>query len=169
MVLSSIRQVTGASSMVTVQKKDRSLRLCVDYQRLNAGDAYPMPRIEELIDRVGTATYITTLDLTKGYWQVPVVIEDRTKTAFTTPHGLYQFTRMTFGLQGAPATSQRMVDRLLDGLGQYCSAYMDDAIIFSSHWKTILPESVLKRVQQIRCQSSIVGNKLPIISCQTKE
>ena len=66
-----------ASPMVTVRKKDNSLRLCVDYRRLNSlskADAYPMPRVEDLIDRVGNATYNTTLDLTKGYWQVPVAM-----------------------------------------------------------------------------------------------
>ena len=67
------------SPMVTVRKKDNSLCLCVDYRCLNArsaGDAYPMPRVENLIDRIGNATFITTLDLTKGYWQVPVAEEN---------------------------------------------------------------------------------------------
>jgi hypothetical protein len=109
-----------------------------------------MPRVEDLIDRVGNATYITTLDLTKGYWQVPVAVEDREKTAFTTPCGLFQFTRMPFGLKGAPATFQRMVDRLLNGLGEFASAYMDDVIIFSTSWsdhQTHL-ESVLQQIQK---------------------
>ena len=84
-----------ASPLVIVRKKDSSLRLCVDYRRLNSHskvDAYPMPRVDDLIDRVAGSPYITTLDLTKGYWQVPVAREDREKTAFTTPFGLYQFT-----------------------------------------------------------------------------
>ena len=64
-----------ASPLVTVRKKDGSLRLCVDYRRLNGlsrADAYPIPRVDDLIDRVGQARFISTLDLTKGYWQVPV-------------------------------------------------------------------------------------------------
>ena len=93
-------------------------------------DAYPMPRVDDLIDRVGNAHYITTLDLTKGYWQVPVAAEDQPKTAFTTPSGLFQFRRMPFGLQGAPATFQHMVDKLLDGLDDFASADIDD-LIFS--------------------------------------
>ena len=69
-----------AFPLVTVRKKDSSLRLCVDYRRLNSTsrvDAYPMPRVDEIIDCVAGAPYISTLDLTKGYWQVPVAQEDR--------------------------------------------------------------------------------------------
>ena len=105
-----------SAPIVLVKKKDQSLRLCVDYRKLNQaseGDAYPMPRIDELINRVGGATYISTLDLVKGYWQVPVAQEDRAKTAFSTPFGLYQFNTMPFGLQGAPATFQRLMDQVI--------------------------------------------------------
>ena len=69
-------------------------------------DAYPMPRIDEMLDAVGQSEYLTTLDLTKGYWQVPMKEEDKTKTAFSSPLGLLQFTVMPFGLSGAPATFQ---------------------------------------------------------------
>ena len=98
-----------AAPIVLVKKKEGSLRLCVDYRQMNAVtqmDAYPMPRIDDLIDRLGRARYITTLDLTRGYWQVPVAEEDQHKTAFTTPFGLFQFRVMPFGLCGAPATFQ---------------------------------------------------------------
>ncbi len=104
-----------ASPLVIVKKKDGGLRLCVDYRKLNQitkFDAYPMPRIEELLDSIGNAKFIKTLDLSKGYWQVPMKKEDQEKTAFTTPKGLYQFTTMPFGLSGAPATFQRMMDEL---------------------------------------------------------
>ena len=159
-----------ASPMVTVRKKDKSLRLCVDYRRLNArsaGDAYPMPRVEDLIDRVGNATFITTLDLTKGYWQVSVAEEDKPKTAFTTPYGLYQFTRMPFGLQGAPATFQRMVDNLLEGLEQFASAYMDDIIIFSTEWNAHLHQlsSVLDRIQQAGLTVKIKKCQFAMVEC----
>lgn len=98
-----------ASPIVLIPKKDGSLRLYVDYRRLNSVlevDAYPMPRIDDLMDRLGGAKYLTTLDLTRGYWQVPVERNSRPLTAFTTPYGLYQFVVMPFGLKGAPATFQ---------------------------------------------------------------
>ena len=121
-----------AAPIVLVKKKDSTLRLCVDYHRLNAvsqTDAYPMPRIDELIDRLGDAKYITTLDLSQGFWQVPVRKEDQYKAAFTTPYGLFQFRVMPLGLQGAPATFQRMMDALLKDVGSFAAAYLDDVII----------------------------------------
>ena len=105
-----------AFPIVLVKKKDGTLRMCVDYRRLNAvaqADAYPMPRVDDLIDSLGKARYITTLDLARGYWQVPVEKESRSRTAFTTPFGLFQFKVMPFGLHGAPATFQRMMDEIL--------------------------------------------------------
>ena len=126
-----------AALIVLVGKKDGSLRFCVDYRKLNDvsdADAYPMPRIDELIDRLGKARYICTLDLTRGYWQVPVAEESRGKTAFTTPYWLYQFRVMPFGLHGAPASFQRMMDRLLNGAYSYAAAYLDDLVIYSETW-----------------------------------
>ena len=109
----------------------------MDYRKLNGTsqlDRYPMPQIDELTDRLGKARFITTLDLTKGYWQVPLTARACSKTAFVTPFGLYQFRVMPFGLQGAPATFQRLMDRVLRGLDQFAAAYLDDVVIFSSSW-----------------------------------
>ena len=127
-----------ASPMVLVNKKDGTVRLCVDYRRLNAAsaaEAYPLPRIDDIIDQIGRAQYLTTIDLTKGYWQVPVASEDRHKTAFCTPFGLFEFNVMPFGLQGAPGTFQRLMDGLIRGLSSFASAYLDDLIICSSTWE----------------------------------
>ena len=85
-----------ASPLVTVRKKDGRLRLCGDYRRLNQvteGDSYCMPRPDELLDRMGKARFITTLDKLKCYYQVPMSQKDREKTAFMTPLGKYQKMR----------------------------------------------------------------------------
>lgn len=141
-----------AAPIVLVPKKDSSLRLCVDYRRLNTvtpTDAYPMPRIEDLIDQFGKAKFITTLDLTRGYLQVPVAKEDRQKTAFITPFGLYQFRVMPFGLSGAPSTFQRMMDKLIQGMESHAGAYLDDLVVFSETWAEHLShlQEVLSRLR----------------------
>ena len=127
-----------ASPIVLVRKKDGTLRLCVDYRKLNGvsqQDAYPMPRVDEIIDRIGKAKFITTIDLTRGYWQVPVAEGARAATAFTTLFGLFQFKVMPFGLQGAPATFQRLMDHLINGMDSFAAAYLDDIVIYSSTWE----------------------------------
>ena len=153
-----------AAPIVLVKKKDGSLRLCVDYRRLNSvsqTDTYPMPRIDDLIDQLGKAKYITTRDLTRGYWQVPVAKADQHKTAFTTPFGLYQFKKMPFGLQGAPATFQRMTDRLIQGLEGFAAAYLDDLIIYSNTW-----EEHMQHLQQVFARLQDTGLTAKPKKCQ---
>ena len=142
-----------AAPIVLVNKKDSTTRMCVDYRRLNAAslsDAYPMPRIEDLIDGLGKAKFITTLDLSQGYWQVPMAEGARHLTAFTTPIGLYQFRVMPFGLKGAPATFQCLMDKVLQGLQGFSAAYMyiDDLAIHSDSWDNPLQHvrTVLQRL-----------------------
>ena len=141
-----------ASPVVLVKKKDGSNRFCVDYRRLNSVaryDAYPMPRVDEMIDRLGSARYLSTLDLARGYWQVPVKEDSRPMTAFATPYGLYQFRVMPFGLSGAPATFQRLMDEVLRGLDDFSAAYLDDIVIYSNTWEDHLQhlQTVLQSLQ----------------------
>ena len=141
-----------AAPIVLVDKKDGTMRMCVDYSRLNAvslSDAYPMPRVEDLIDGMGRAKFITTLDLTRGYWQVPVAEGTKHLTVFTTPFGLFQFRVMPFGLKGAPATFQRLMDVVLRGLQGFSVAYIDDVAIFSNFWDEHLQHANVV-LQQIR-------------------
>ena len=79
-------------------------------------DAYPMLQIDELIDRLGQANLTSTMDLNRGCWQVPMAEEAKAKTAFVTPFGLFQFNMMLFGLQGAPATFQRLMNCVIQGM-----------------------------------------------------
>ena len=90
------------SPIVPIKKKNGSIRLCVDYRKLNAvteEDKYQMPRVDELVELIGSASFITTLDLTKGYYQVPLAKSDQKKTAFVSPQGKFEYTRMPFGPQ----------------------------------------------------------------------
>ena len=124
-----------SSPVVMVKKPNGKLRFCVDYRKLNAitkKDAYPLPRIEDLMQAFGGSKLFSTLDMASGYWQIPVDEKDIEKTAFITPFGLYEFTVMPFGLSTAPETYQRMIDRLIAGLKfRICQAYLDDIIIYS--------------------------------------
>lgn len=111
-------------------------RVVVDYRKLNnitVGDAYPLPNIEDILDQLGHSKYFTTLDLASGYHQIPVKETDRQKTAFTTPSGQYEFTRMPFGLKTAPSVFQRLMNSVLSGLqGLQCFVYLDDIVIYAS-------------------------------------
>jgi hypothetical protein len=105
-----------ASPIVLVRKKNGSLLLCVDYRKLNLRtqkDSFPLPRKDESLDALNGAQWFTTLDLASGLNQVAVEEEDKPKTAFTTPFGLFEYNRMPFGLCGAPATFQRLMQSCL--------------------------------------------------------
>ncbi|CAM5087647.1 unnamed protein product, partial [Natator depressus] len=152
-----------ASPVVLVPKPDGERRFCVDYHKLNAvtrPDNYPMPRTDELLEKPGRAQFISTLDLTKGYWQVLLDESAKERSAFTTQVGLYEFNVLPFGLQNATATFQRLVDGLLVGLGEYAVAYLDDVAIFSDSWAEHLEhlQKVFERIReagltvQAKCQ-----------------
>ena len=114
--------------------RESGIRICVDYRKLNTFttfDAFPIPRMEELIEKIGTAKYITKLDLTKRYSTIPLSEESQSKSAFVTPYGLYEFTVMPFGMMTAPATFQIMMKNVLTGTEQFVGAYPDDVVISS--------------------------------------
>ena len=124
-----------ASRTVTTQKKDGSVRMCVDYRDINAQtekDAYPLPRIDQVWPVLPKARYMASIDLLIGYHQVEVDSRDRFKTAFVTHKGLYIYNVMPFGLCNAPAICQRLVEKILETLiGCYVLVYLDDVLIFA--------------------------------------
>ena len=126
-----------ASPIVIVRKKDGTLRLCVDYRRLNAitvGDAYPLPRIQDSFDALVGAQHFNTLDLASGYHQIAMHPTDQPKTAFVIPFGLYEYTRMPFGLATAPATFQRLMHGVMsDFMYNFALVYLDDIPVFSKN------------------------------------
>ena len=117
----------------------RKWRICVDFRKLNEitiGDSYPLPNIQDILDKLGRARYFTALDCASGYLQVPIAEEDRHKTAFSTANGHFEFKRMPFGLKSAPSTFQRMMNNILSELiGDRCLVYMDDILIIGENLK----------------------------------
>jgi len=119
-----------SSPCVLVPKPDGSYHFCTDLRRLNAvtvTDSYPIPRIDDCIDRIGPAKFVSKLDLLKGYWQVPLTERARRLSAFVTPQGLYQYKVMPFSMKNALATFQRLINQLLQNLDG-CEGYIDDVI-----------------------------------------
>jgi hypothetical protein len=118
-----------------VQKKDGSLRMCVDYRQLNKitiRNKYPLPRIDDLLDRLAGARYYSTLDLKAGYNQIRLSEDDVHTTAFNTPFGHYEFRVLPFGLTNAPAVFQTVMnDTLRPFLGRFALVYLDDIIVYS--------------------------------------
>ncbi len=148
-----------SSPIVMVPKPDGTLHFCNDFRRVNEVsefDGYPMPRVDELIDRLGRARFISTLDLTKGYWQVPLTEEAKPKTTFSTPSGHWQYRVLPFGLHGAPATFQRLMDVLLRPHQAYAAAYLDDVIIHSESWEEHLER--LRRVLMELRRAGLTAN-----------
>lgn len=137
---------------------DSSVHFCIDFLEVNKKakfDVYPMLRIDLLLDHVGEACYLTSVDLTKGYWHVPLCSEDGEKTAFATQSGLYQFTVMLFGLHGATTTFQQLVDRVLGSYWSFCVAYIDDILSFSRTW-----EEHLRHLHQVLAAIQETGLKV---------
>lgn len=130
----------SAPIWVVPKKQDASglqkWRIVIDYRKLNnitVDDKYPIPLMDEILDKLGRCMYFTTLDLTKGFYQIEVEPRDRHKTAFSTRNGHYEFLRMPFGLKNAPATFQRLMNTVLDELiGKDCLVYLDDIVVFST-------------------------------------
>ncbi|KAL1139239.1 hypothetical protein AAG570_006225 [Ranatra chinensis] len=110
-------------------------RVVVDFKELNKytrPEKYPLPRLEEMLDRMNGATVFSLLDLKAGYHQIRMHEADCEKTAFQFGRGKYEFTRMPFGLRNAPTTFQRLMDEFLEGLNEDAiQVYMDDIIVFS--------------------------------------
>lgn len=111
-------------------------RICVDYRGINAktiDDRYPLPNITDILDKLGRCTYFSTIDLSSGFHQIEMDPKSIEKTAFNVENGHFEYLRMPFGLKNAPATFQRVMDNVLQGLqGNICLVYMDDIIVFST-------------------------------------
>lgn len=158
-----------SSPLLVIPKKsdnsgEKKYRICIDYRALNAvteDDQFPIPNIEAAFDKLGRAQYFSVFDLAKGYYQIPVKEQDRHKTAFITPQGLYEFVRMPFGLKNAPRTFQRLINHVLRKyINIICIVYLDDILVFSTSW-----EEHLAAIRKIFKVLRKYGLKLQIDKC----
>ena len=154
-----------ASPIVCVRKKDNSLRMCVDYRKLNLktiADRQPIPRVQDLLDGLHGQRYFSTLDMAKAYHQGFIRDVCRKYTAFSTPWALFEWLRIPFGLKNAPAAFQKYINKALSGLlDKVCMAYLDDILIYGRTFqeqKTNL-RRVLKRLKS-------KGVKLRVEKCE---
>jgi hypothetical protein len=154
------------NAIVLVKKKNGSLRLCIDYRKLNARtvkDAYPLPRIEDTLNALTGARIFTSLDLKQGFWQIPMNEDSKQYTAFTVGSlGFFECEKMPFGLSNAPATFQRMMQSVMGELNlQYCLIYLDDIIIYSDS-----EEEHLRRMRVVLDRLRENGLKLRPSKCR---
>lgn len=141
-----------ASPVVMVRKKDNTIRTCVDYRKLNAitrFDAETIPDQEDLFTQLNKATFFTKIDLTKGFWQVPIHKDSRQYTAFKVPNGHFQFKYVPFGLINSPSFFNRTIRNVLKGL-ENVVFYFDDICVFGYGWESHLAslEKVLNRLEE---------------------
>jgi hypothetical protein len=130
-------QSPWSSPCILVPKSDNSMRFCTDFRKVNSvtkTDSYPIPRMDDCIDKVGNAKYVSKFDLMKGYWQVPMTPRAVEVSAFVTPDGLYEYKVMPFGMKNAGATFQRMMNNVIMGL-EGCDVYIDDVVVYSDTWE----------------------------------
>ncbi|UYV66887.1 hypothetical protein LAZ67_4003240, partial [Cordylochernes scorpioides] len=125
-----------SSPVTLVTKRDKTKRFCIDYRKVNeliSSDVHPLPRIEDILDRLAQAKYFSTADISSAYWQVPIHHDSRPLLAFATFEGLCQPTRLPFGLKTSPQIYERAISQVLQRHGHDCVAhYFDDFIIYSN-------------------------------------
>ena len=153
-----------AANVVLVDKKDGTKRFCVDYRKLNSvtiKDAYPVPRIDETFDALRGAKWFCTLDLASGYWQVALDEDASQKSTFVVRSGLYRWKCMPFGLCNAPATFERLMEKIMAGLQwEILLIYLDDIIVFG---QTVT--ETLARLRVVFERLRLAGLKLKPSKC----
>jgi hypothetical protein len=148
------------SEVVLARKKDGSYRMCIDFRELNKiteDVSYPLPRIGDMVHKLGGQFMFSTLDLVSGYHQVGLTERARELTAFRTPFGVFKFNRLPFGLKNAPSFFQRiMMTEVLNGLvNNICHTYIDDIVVVGTSRQTHLDNLVMV-LQRLRDKGLVV-------------
>ena len=129
-----------SSPCLLVPKENGKMRLCTDFRKVNSvtvKDSYPLPRVEDILDQIGKAKYLTKIDLLRGYYQIGLTEKAQQISAFVTPFGLFQYKVMPFGLTNAAATFQRVVNEVIRDL-EGTFAYIDDIVVVADDWSQLL-------------------------------
>ena len=144
-----------------VPKKDGTTRMVIDYTALNnrtIKDKHPLPNIAAMFQRLEGAEYFSSLDLASGYYQFGMRRTDVEKTAFATPEGLFEFTRMPMGLSNAPATFQRAMNHIFAGMiNRGIMVFIDDILVYSRTWKEHIEllREVFQRMKENNLQAKL--------------
>jgi len=162
-----------SNPIVLVKKPNGKYRFCLDFRKVNSlskKDAYPLPNMNGILDKLRAARYISTIDLSQAYLQIPLAKNSREIAAFSVPgKGLYHFTRMPYGLTGAPATFQRLLDRLIGPeMEPFAFAYLDDIVIVTPTFEEHMVwfKKVLDRITSagLKCRSYSESRQMRILS-----
>ncbi|GFV17164.1 hypothetical protein TNCV_4020351 [Trichonephila clavipes] len=152
-----INHLTAVKSVaiLEIEVAGKEPRPCIDYRKLNGivrTEYFPLPNIEERVEKVLAAKFITVLDLSKGNWQIPLSKTAQRYAAFCTSFGTYRPLRMSFGLKNAPYFFSKLMAELVNGLEDFIVPYLDDIAIFSDTWESHLKhmETALQRIKRER-------------------
>lgn len=151
-------QSEWSSPVVLVLKPHETLRPCIDYRKVNhvtKADAFPIPRLEDCIDRIGRAEVVYKLDLWKGYWQLLLTPQAKEISAFLTPYGLYVCNMLPFGMKNVPSTFQRLMNTITNGLSSVVT-YIDDVVVHSSFLEEYL--TTLRKLFERLLEAGLVIN-----------
>ena len=156
MLNAGVIEVTSSpwNNPIVLVKRDNKYRLCLDFRKLNdvtKVDVFPLPRIDDLIHNLEGHNVLSLFDLKSGFWQIPLAVEDKEKTAFTAGHMTYAFRYMPFGLNNAPSTFQRYMNKVFEGLLNInVGCYIDDVIVYSKSFEEHLVHlrQVFERLDQ---------------------
>lgn len=152
-----------ASPMILVEVSGKPPRPCIDFRRLNEitrTEFFPLPNIEERVERVSAAKYITVLDLSKGYWQIPLDEKAQKIAAFVTSFGTYRPLRMPFGLKNAPFFFSKLMAEILQGCDEFAVPYLDDIAVYTEDW-----ESHVKALREVLSRLKRANLKVKPTKC----
>ena len=146
-----------------IPKPDGTHWFCTDFRQNNKvtkSDSYPIPGVDDCVDRVENANFVSKFDLLKGYWQVPLTTRVKEISAFATRDGLYQYKVMLFGMKKHATTFQRLINTVIYGL-EGCIAYIDDVVVYRDNWERHLQHvhSLLLRLMKAKLTVNLRKSK----------